>query len=789
MARNETALLLIDNNCKDLNINSITKIIRNNYDQVKYILINNDLISKDVFVNYLPIATSSNYLNLNELKWSNVGEYSDVILIVNETDISKPLIILALFYRIITGKSLNLIKNGYFSKYSQDNSIQGLFNYYPFFLIMYSTENCKRYQLPEIETIKFDDLKTYGETAMIEKLKSIEYLNNEANDDEWIIDEEKLNPIDYNHIYNYILNKGKHVDKLLTKPKFSNNGLIRKISSWCRIISEKFENLDEFKYYDSQYVYVKSLANKMQVSIPKGQDNKIYVYKTDALDYNFRSNVFRNVLVNSENNEQVFVLPFYKNEQATRQTVRFLIMSLYNVNNNSVMVDLILLYLFMKCSVINDNLIKTKYENIARLFLNRWDDWNKFLEENRASILLLKNHFKELKTFDDDNDELYALFDDFVSSDFKLNNSKFFQPFEIVYYENELVLSNQNQLECFPIDESNHKDQFNQIEINETNWPLNKNYKCLDSKLQLNSSVPFFICLKTYQEFQERINEIDWMKKISKYSNNKLVLKGGAILDLLVDRKPKDYDFMNVGMSNQEFLLFLTEFIKDIKPKLVQFNIEPVVLFRVTLENDDLIEFILNTEMTMNSLFSDSFLPDQICYLPNENKLFANEYTLWALNYGYCELELEKHPKAIRLSKKLNKLGFNFFYRNKLENNTIFLKERLERYIWSISQADQKLTTPSFKNTEETTKSKENDDGIKNVCKLEKKKLFVDEKILFANKDSFLKFIQNEVEKDYKFKDEKQNTDLKVINFNGAIILPELKEIPNFLSSGLDWSF
>ena len=35
--------------------------------------------------------------------------------------------------------------------------------------------------------------------------------------------------------------------------------------------------------------------------------------------------------------------------------------------------------------------------------------------------------------------------------------------------------------------------------------------------------------------------------------------------------------------------------------------------------------------------------------------LFANEYTLWALNYGYCELELEKHPKAIRLSKKLNK--------------------------------------------------------------------------------------------------------------------------------------
>ncbi len=193
--------------------------------------------------------------------------------------------------------------------------------------------------------------------------------------------------------------------------------------------------------------------------------------------------------------------------------------------------------------------------------------------------------------------------------------------------------------------------------------------------------------------------------------------------------------------------------------------------------------------MTMNSLFSDSFLPDQICYLPNENKLFANEYTLWALNYGYCELELEKHPRAIRLSKKLNKLGFNFYYRNELENNTIFLKQRLERYIWSISQVDQKLTTPSFKNTEEITKSKENDDGIKNVCKLEKKKLFVDEKILFANRDSFLKFIHNEIEKDYKFKDEKQKTDLKVINFNGAIILPELKVMSNFLSNGLDWSF
>jgi len=139
----------------------------------------------------------------------------------------------------------------------------------------------------------------------------------------------------------------------------------------------------------------------------------------------------------------------------------------------------------------------------------------------------------------------------------------------------------------------------------------------------------------------------------------------------------------------------------------------------------------------------------------------------------------------------LNKLGFNFFYRNELKNNTPFLKERLERYIWSISQVDQKSSTPSFKKTKEGDKSNEEDDKNegKNICKVEKKKVFVDEKLLFANKETFLKFIQNEADKEYKSKESAKQTDLKIINFNGAVILPVIKVEPTFLSSGLDWSF
>lgn len=210
------------------------------------------------------------------------------------------------------------------------------------------------------------------------------------------------------------------------------------------------------------------------------------------------------------------------------------------------------------------------------------------------------------------------------------------------------------------------------------------------------------------------------------------------------------------------------------------------MLFRVKLENDDLIEIIANTEISSEKLFSGSYLPDQLCYLPSSHKLYANEYTLWALNYGYCELVLETHPKSMRLSKKLNKLGFNFFYRNHFKNNTRFLKERLERYIWSICQSTTSKN-PSYDTTDK--KDKNGDTETKNICKLEKKRIFVDEKILFPSKEAFLIYIKEVADQENKSSAQSNDSDAKVVNFNGAIIFSNKQAKSTYLSAGLDWSF
>ena len=213
---------------------------------------------------------------------------------------------------------------------------------------------------------------------------------------------------------------------------------------------------------------------------------------------------------------------------------------------------------------------------------------------------------------------------------------------------------------------------------------------------------------------------------------------------------------------------------------MVTFVPNPVALFRVTLENDELIEIVANTETSQEKLFSESYLPDQLCYMPSTRKLYANEYTQWALNYGYCELVLEKHPKSMRLSKKLNKLGFNFFYREEFKNKTKFLKERLERYVWSICQSTLSKT-PSYTTRD---REKEEESAEKNVCKIEKKRIMVDEKIVFSCKESFVNYIKEQVEKKSS-----NDSDAKIINFKGAIILSDKKAMSNYLSTGLDWSF
>lgn len=55
-------------------------------------------------------------------------------------------------------------------------------------------------------------------------------------------------------------------------------------------------------------------------------------------------------------------------------------MNLYKVHNNSPVIDFIVLYLFMRVSLITDGdaetlkLVKTKYRNIHQMFAKRYED-------------------------------------------------------------------------------------------------------------------------------------------------------------------------------------------------------------------------------------------------------------------------------------------------------------------------------------------------------------------------------------------------------------------------------
>ncbi|CAF0862148.1 unnamed protein product [Brachionus calyciflorus] len=756
-------LLLIDNNCSNLNINNINDILHKHFSQNE-ISLNGQIIEKSLIANYIPVDTSKNYLNLSNYSWSDVTQFSEVIYLTCDRELRKDIQILALFYRILTGKSINLFINHFYAV--------SFPSFYPAFLNIYDLEKCIFHQLPEVTQIK--NLPEFKQ-EIIKHFSQFVPMNGEfVNDLEH-----------FGQIFLYILNGATDwTDFLkLTEIKSYNNFYDLEVN--LKFFEKNQVKNEEFKYYDAQYTLYDSLGGKLQVSLPEPGQNKIYIFKSLAGDYNFRNLKFKNVFVSSKNHGDFLVVPFYKDEQSTRQTVRFLIMNLYKVFNNSVVVDYIVLYLFMKVSLLDDVLIKTKYENVARLFLKRHgklEEQIKFLRDNSKYLNQWKCFFSELENFDDE--ELTEILVDFVSTDFKLVDCKFVKKFEVVYVEEtEINQLDENELKIFPIE---NLSQVKTIEIDNSNWPKNLNFKCDPNKLQLNSSTPFFICTNSYEDFLAEIKEIKWMNTILKYTN-KLVLKGGAILDLLWKKKPKDYDLMNIGMSNEEFIEFLIKFCKDEKPEKIEFIPNSVILFRLTLRNGDVLEIILNLDMNRDKLFGESHLPDQICFIPSENKLLANEATLWAMNYGYFQLEMEKHPKAIRVSSKMNKLGFNFYF-NK-ENKSKFLKERLERNVWSISQVKTN-DNPSYSERKinynprypERKTNDKKEDVNENLCIISRGKIICNKKMLFANREAYLNHVQNlSVCEDDK--------DLVKVDFNGGFILPVKKIDPMGLANGLDWSF
>ncbi|RNA08259.1 hypothetical protein BpHYR1_026404 [Brachionus plicatilis] len=462
-------------------------------------------------------------------------------------------------------------------------------------------------------------------------------------------------------------------------------------------------------------------------------------------------------------------------------------MNLYKVFNNSLLVDFIVVYLYMKVCLLDDSVVRTKYENMARLFMKRHGnkrEQQQFILDNKKHLFEIKKIFGELENFD--NNDLVYLFTEFVESDLKFSNKESVKKFKIVYVEETDVLQlEENELENF---ESVKLSQESQIVVNEANWPQNLNFKCRDQLLQLNSSSPFFICTSGYDDFLAEIDQISWLKTIIKYTN-KLVLKGGAILDLLCKRKPKDFDLMNTGMTNEEFMDFLVKFCRDERPEKIEFVQSSVVLFRLSLTNGDKLELILNLSMDMDKLVNEAYLPDQICFDLAGRKLVANEFTLWALNYGYCELDLERHPRSSRVSSKLNKLGFNFYFDFCNENR--FLKERLERYVWSIYQSEGGAR-PSYSDSKDLSGARRKrlrnlwcSDSKKtggNTCQILKGRVYSDEKLIFESMESFMKHIENLIEK-------KNEEEAFYVDFSGGYILPSEKTDPLQLCNGIDWSF
>lgn len=150
-----TNLLLIDNKTK-LDLNSCYNIIKKEFPE-DYVVYNNTLIEKELLINHLPLEEADDgYLrSASALRWNYVAKFSRVILITDSDLLDEwqhDKFIDAIFYRLITGKSMVLIVNGHVSKYSC---------FYPYFSTAYSTKDNNKWITEEITDI--DDLDDFKE--------------------------------------------------------------------------------------------------------------------------------------------------------------------------------------------------------------------------------------------------------------------------------------------------------------------------------------------------------------------------------------------------------------------------------------------------------------------------------------------------------------------------------------------------------------------------------------------------------------------------------------------------
>ena len=195
-------------------------------------------------------------------------------------------------------------------------------------------------------------------------------------------------------------------------------------------------------------------------------------------------------------------------------------MNLYNVHNNSPLVDFIVIYLLIKVTLIEEGdaealkLVKTKYKNIHLLFAKRYEPCTvEFIDDNKKLLVKLKRWFKELEPLDED--DLHELFTSFVQESFEVTSTRFKSILASgKRFKVGVGKARDDIVNHLPVFKPVKLDQLKPVEIKAANWPSNQNYECDSKLLQLNASFPFFICCKDYNEFLESINSVEWINDL-----------------------------------------------------------------------------------------------------------------------------------------------------------------------------------------------------------------------------------------------------------------------------------
>lgn len=178
-----------------------------------------------------------------------------------------------------------------------------------------------------------------------------------------------------------------------------------------------------------------------------------------------------------------------------------------------------------------------------------------------------------------------------------------------------------------------------------------------NDKLVYRSSLPLVVAEEN--TFCSNFARLAWMKYLKEATDfmltkkglslethpDALIIKGGAIIDMMIDKTPKDYDIFNTVFSVAEMVQLITIFCKklerpsrtvrlnvDVDYRVVQVHEGTLYIFQTSFKINKfpvVLEFVVNYNLRdRNSRLIKSYLPDQI-YADLKGTVWANEYTLW----------------------------------------------------------------------------------------------------------------------------------------------------------------